>query len=100
MTLLITIFAAIVTTIAWYVNFESGMKLGTLCLIYWGAALMWLVDAIAGYIKLGAAYFKLAAKRQLSGPFGCGIGAYHLAVLLIKDPQGRAKAVLMKNITK
>lgn len=55
MTLLITIFAAIVTTIAWYVNFESGMKLGTLCLIYWGAALMWLVDAIAGYIKLGAA---------------------------------------------
>lgn len=105
MTLLITIFAAIVTTIVWYVKFESGMKLGTLCLMYWGAAMMWLVDAIAEYIELGAAYFTPAASDLLNdGYLGLSVVALGLviwlAVLLIKDPQGRVKAALMKNSTK
>ena len=50
MTLLITAFAAITATVIWYKNApESTMQLGTLCLMYWGAAIMWLVDAIVEY---------------------------------------------------
>lgn len=105
MTLLITVFATIVTTIVWYVKFENGMKLGTLCLMYWGATLMWLVDAIAEYVELGAAYFTPAASNVLNDSYlGLSVVALGLviwlAVLLIKDPQGRVKAALMKNSTK
>ena len=105
MTLLITAFAAIIATVAWYAKLESGMRIGMLCLMYWGAALMWLVDAIAGYIELGAAYFTPAASDLLNDSYlGLSVVALGLviwlAVLLIKDPQGRVKAALMKNSTK
>ena len=84
---------------------ETGMKLGMLCLMYWGAALMWLVDAIAGYIELGAAYFTPAASEMLNDSYlGLSVVALGLviwlAVLLIKDPKGRVKTALMKNSTK
>ena len=49
MTLLITVFAAVAATLVWY-NTTSDMKLGFLALMYWGASLMWLVDAVAEYI--------------------------------------------------
>ena len=43
MTLLIAVFAAVITTIIWYTNDKrSQLKLGTLALMYWGASLMWL----------------------------------------------------------
>lgn len=105
MTLLITVFAAIITTVIWYVKAETGKKLGMLCLMYWGAALMWLVDAIAGYIELGAAYFTPAASEMLNDSYlGLSVVALGLviwlAVLLIKDPKGRVKTALMKNSTK
>ena len=38
MTLLITFFAAIITTIIWY-NSKVDRKLGSLMLMYWGASL-------------------------------------------------------------
>ena len=47
MTLLTAVFAAIAATILWY--FKDGknqLKLGTLSLMYWGASLMWMVDAV------------------------------------------------------
>ena len=48
MTLLIAVFAAVITTIIWYTNDKrSQLKLGTLALMYWGASLMWMVDAVA-----------------------------------------------------
>ncbi len=51
MTLLTAVFAAIVTTILWYKTAPTGtMRLGTLCLMYWGALLMWFVDAIFEYL--------------------------------------------------
>ena len=105
MTLLITVFAAIITTVIWYVKAETGMKFGMLCLMYWGAVLMWLVDAIAGYIELGAAYFTPAASEMLNDSYlGLSVVALGLviwlAVLLIKDPKGRVKTALMKNSTK
>ena len=57
MTLLIAVFAAVITTIIWYTNDRrSQLKLGTLALMYWGASLMWMVDAVVEYIELGAEY--------------------------------------------
>ena len=57
MTLLIAVFAAVITTIIWYTNDRrSQLRLGTLTLMYWGASLMWLVDAVTEYIEAGAEY--------------------------------------------
>lgn len=102
MTLLITVFAAVITTIIWYKNAESDMKLGTLCLMYWGASLMWLVDAVAEYIELGAEYFTPAVADMLNDSYlGLSVVALGLviwlAVLLIKDPSGRIRALLKKS---
>ena len=47
MTLLITVFAAVAATALWYgSDSRHQMKWGTLCWLFWGASLMWLVDAI------------------------------------------------------
>ncbi len=99
MTLLLTIIAAIAATVIWYVRPQSKMKIGTLCLMYWGASLMWLVDAVVEYIEVGAEYFTPAAADMLNDAF-LGLSVIvlgmviWLAVLLIKDPEGRVKAML------
>ena len=55
MTLLITIIAAVITTVIWYTSSKAReLKVGTLCLMFWGAGLMWFVDAIFEYVELGA----------------------------------------------
>ena len=47
MTLLVSVFAAIICTAIWYKTApKSEMKVGLLCWLFWGASLMWLVDAI------------------------------------------------------
>lgn len=101
MTLLITTFAAITSTILWYTRKDDTMKLGTLCLLYWGAAIMWFVDAIFEYAKLHAEYFTPAAADMLNDSFlGLSVVALGLliwlVVLLIKDPKG----VVYKTLTK
>ena len=41
MTLLTTVFAAVICTILWYKRApHDDLRLGTLCLMYWGASLM------------------------------------------------------------
>ncbi len=100
MTLLISIFAAIVSTVIWYVS-DSNMKLGTLSLMYWGASLMWLVDAIVEYIEIGAEYFTPAFSDMLNDAYlGLSVVALGLiiwlVILLVKDPKGRIKAALLK----
>lgn len=92
MTLLITIFAAVITTIVWYVKVDDNMKLGTLCLMYWGASLMWFVDAVVGYIESGAEYFTPALSEMVNDSFlGFSVVALGLViwliVLFIKDPK-------------
>ena len=58
MTLLISVFAAVLCTVLWYRKDPGDdMKVGVLCWMYWGASLMWLVDAVFAYAGLGAAYF-------------------------------------------
>ena len=99
MTLLLTVIAAVTATVIWYVRPQNKMKIGTLCLMYWGASLMWLVDAVVEYIEVGAEYFTPAAADMLNDAF-LGLSVIvlgmviWLAVLLIKDPEGRVKAML------
>ena len=100
MTLLITVFAAAIATGVWYRSAEKkDMQLGILCLMYWGASLMWLVDAVFEYVELGAEYFTPAAGDMLNDLFlGLSVVALGLViwlvVLLIKDPKGVIKSKL------
>ena len=102
MTLLITVFAAVICTAIWYKS-ESRreMNLGMLCWLFWGASIMWLVDAIAEYIELGADYFAPAAQDMLNDFFlGLSVVALGMVIwivaLLIKDPKGVIKARLFR----
>ena len=100
MTLLITVFAAVICTVVWYRSDRMReLKLGVLCLMFWGASLMWLVDAIFEYAELGAEYFTPAASDMLNDAFlGLSVVALGLVIwlviLLIKDPKGVIKAKL------
>ncbi|MBQ7650018.1 MAG: hypothetical protein IJS15_03615 [Victivallales bacterium] len=102
MTLLITIFAAIICTIVWYqAASRDEMKLGVLCLMYWGAAIMWFVDAIYEYAELHEAYFTPAPADMLNDSFlGLSVVALGLIiwliVLLFKDPKGVVKSTLLR----
>lgn len=100
MTLLITVFAAVITSILWY-NSKVDRKLGTLVLMYWGASLMWLVDAVVEYIELGAEFFEQAPKDMINDAYlGLSVVALGLVIwfviLLVKDPEGKVKAMLAK----
>ena len=102
MTLLITVFAAAITTAVWYKKQpDSSMKLGILCWMFWGASLMWLVDAIVEYAEVGAEYFAPAIKDMANDAF-LGLSVLALAliiwlvILLISDPKGVLKAKLLK----
>ena len=102
MTLLITAFAAITATVIWYKNApESTMQLGTLCLMYWGAAIMWLVDAIVEYSEAGAEFFIQDPADMLNDLYlGLSVVALGLiiwlVILLIKDPRGVVKKAILK----
>ena len=92
MTLMITIFAAIAATMVWYTNQKARqLKAGMLCYMYWGASLMWMVDAIAEYIELRAAYFQPALEDMVNDAFlGVSVVALALVIwvvcVLVKDP--------------
>ena len=101
MTLLITVFAAVVATVKWYNRKDDSMKLGILLFLYWGASLMWLVDAIFEYAELKAEYFTPAAEDMLNDSFlGLAVVALGLVIwivrLLILDPKGVIRASLKK----
>ena len=102
MTLLVSLFAALITTAIWYKRQpDNEMKLGVLCWLFWGASLMWLVDAIFEYAELGAEYFAPALKDMANDLF-LGLSVVALAmiiwlvVLLITDPKGVIKGKLLK----
>ena len=101
MTLLITVFAAVVATVKWYNRKDDSMRFGILVFMYWGASIMWLVDAIFEYAELGAEYFTPAAEDMLNDSFlGLAVVALGLVVwvvrLLILDPKGSVHAALTK----
>ena len=101
MTLLITVFAAVITTAIWYKKSDEKMLLGPLCWMFWGASIMWLVDAIFEYAELKAEYFTPAPADMLNDAFlGLAVVALGLIIwlvrLLIKDPRGVVKAALIR----
>ncbi len=102
MTLLITVFAAAAATICWYTHIDGKMKIGTLALMYWGAALMWLVDAAVEYMEVGAEYFTPSLTDMLNDTYlGLSVAALGLviwiAILLVKDPEEKLKRAFSKN---
>ena len=101
MTLLICAFAAIIATVKWYQRKDDSLMLGVPCVLFWGASLMWLGDAIFEYAELGTEYFSPAAEDMLNDAFlGFSVVALGLilwlVILLIKDPKGIVKASLRK----
>lgn len=103
MTLLITVFAAIISTIVWYTK-ESAreLKCGILCYMFWGASLMWLVDAVVEYLEVGAEYFQPNLHDMLNDTFlGFSVVAFALVVwlvfLLVKDPRDNLRKNILKN---
>ena len=96
MTLLTTVFAAIICTIIWYRTApKSEMKVGILCWMYWGASLMWLIDAIFEYVEADPpeSYFEPGLSEMVNDLFlGLSVVALGLiiwlVILLIKDPRG------------
>jgi len=102
MTLLVTVFAAVICTIIWYKKApDDEMKVSVLCYMYWGASLMWLVDAIFEYSELKAAYFTPALEDMVNDLYlGLSVVALGLVIwliiLLIKDPKGVVKAALVR----
>ena len=100
MTLLSALFAAIISTSVWYFKDGSNrMQTGTLSLIYWGASIMWFVDAIFEYAGSGAGYF-MQAPQDMLNDFFLGISVVALGLLiwlvivLIKDPKGVIRDLL------
>lgn len=85
MTLLITVIAAIASSLLWYNSMtkkgKDSMKYSTLCYMYWGASLMWFVDAIAEYAESGAEYFTPAFADMVNDAF-LGVSAVTLGLVI------------------
>ena len=102
MTLLITVFAAVFCTAAWYQDVQKReMKIGLLCWLFWGASLMWFIDAIFEYAELGAEAF-VPAPLDMLNDFYLGLSVVALGliiwlvILFVRDPKGVVKSVLFK----
>jgi len=97
MTLLITIFAAILVSIRWYRDdVARKLEAGFLALMLWGASLMWMCDAVTEYLELGDAYFTPETGDMINDAFlGFSVVALAFVIwfvrLLIKDPMGRIR---------
>ncbi len=93
MTLLVTVFAAVIVTAIWYSDKVRDMNLSLLMYLFWGASIMWFVDAIMEYAELGAKYFAPSGADMLNDLFlGLSVVALALIVwaisLMIRDPRG------------
>ena len=87
MCLIITAFAAVITTIIWYFSVHKvNAKLGMLALMYWGASIMWLVDGFF-CVADGESFLDLSGSDALLGLLIvlCGLVAWVIS-LLISDP--------------
>ncbi len=103
MTLLITVIAAVISTMVWYTSEKArALKVSMLCYMFWGASLMWMCDAIFEYAELRAEYFAPALEDMINDSF-LGISVIALALVIwvvtvmIKDPNGIVKKSLVKN---
>ena len=103
MTLLITVFAAVIATVKWYTRKDDTLQLGILVFMFWGASLMWLGDAIFGYVESGADYFTPAPAEMLNDGFlGLAVVALALVIwvvrLLVTDPRGVVRESMVRSV--
>ena len=100
MTLLITIFAAIISTVVWYCKApDDKMMTKVLCYLYWGASLMWFVDACFEYAELKAEFFTPAPSDMLNDAYlGLSVVALGLIRALLKTHCSDAKNKQMHSL--
>lgn len=97
MTLLVAVFSAVISTVVWYTNKSAReLKCGILCYMFWGASLMWLVDAVVEYLESGAEYFQPNLQDMINDAFlGLSVVALALTVwlvfVLVKDPKNNLR---------
>ena len=102
MCLILTTFAAVVSTAVWYSSAKMrGMKISVLCWLFWGAAIMWFVDLAFEYAEEGAKVFEPEFADVLNDSLlGLAVIALALviwtAVLLISDPNGVVRSAILK----
>ncbi len=98
MYLLITAIAAVVSTVVWYVQAPvDKYRVRTLCFVYWGASLMWLIDSITTAIE-GEGFFEVSFDAALLGITAVLAGLIvWLVILLIKDPKGVFKRMVTQD---
>ena len=102
MTLLTAAFAAITCTIIWYSSSRARkLRIGTLCLMYWGASLMWLIDAVFFFFSIHKALIAPSPVDMLNDLYlGLSVVALGLiiwlVILLVKDPEGVVRASLLR----
>ena len=102
MCLILTAVAAVVSTAVWYASKTMrDMKVSVLCWLFWGAAIMWLVDLVFEYAEEGAKVFEPSLADVLNDSL-LGLAVITLAlviwtaVLLVRDPKGVVRAALLK----
>lgn len=99
MTLLISVLAAVVSTVVWYLHApEDPLHVRVLCWLFWGASLMWLVDGVFSYLEEGTVIFTPDLETLVNDLFlGLCVAALALVlwlvVLLVKDPRNVWKDV-------
>jgi hypothetical protein len=102
MCLILTAIAAVVSTAVWYASETMrAMKISVLCWLFWGAAIMWLVDLVFEYAEEGAKVFEPALSDVLNDSLlGLSVITIALviwiAVLLVRDPKNVVRSVLLK----
>ncbi len=100
MTLLNALIAGVIVTILWYASPKARKrKVGLRCYMYWGASIMWLVDALFEYKEQGAGYFTPATADMINDSFlgicVVALGAVvWLGTMLINDPEGVVRKAL------
>lgn len=85
MWLLLTAAAALAATVVWYKwKASDRYRLGFLCLIYWGATLMWLVDHIVSFWEQGGPFLEISWKGTAlgAGVLGLGLVAWLIRLFL------------------
>ena len=98
MWLILTAFAAVITTVIWYITApEDKYKLGLLSLFFWGATVMWFVDHLMAYVTEGGGFFEINMDAALLGVSVIFVALLvWLIVLLVSDPKGVLKRALKR----
>lgn len=102
MTLVFSCFAAIISSVIWYFSKKAReCKVSALCYMFWGASIMWFVDAIAEYMEMGAAYFSPSIEDMINDSFlGISVVIFGLiiwlVILFVKDPLHTLRRALVK----